>query len=76
VLAGSDTPEAVGLEDGDGLVAIEIVDLARDPAAAKAGAAPGDESAVVGNPLTKAAKKNVQAVRAQLEAVFDDVCGP
>lgn len=74
VLAGTDTPEAVGLEDGDGLVAIEIVDLARDPAAAKTATGPGgDESVVVGNPLTKAAKKNVQAVRAQLEAVFDDV---
>lgn len=65
MLTGDETAENVGLEEGDTLVAIEIVDLARD--AGKV------EEEVVGNPLTKAAKKNLQAVRTQVDAVLEDV---
>lgn len=65
VLTGDETAEHVGLEEGDTLVAVEIVDLARD-------AGKGEEE-VVGNPLTKAAKKNLQAVRSQVDAVLEDV---
>lgn len=67
VLGPDETADGVGLEEGDSLVAVEVVDLAREPGK-------GEDDAVTGNPLTKAAKKNLQAVKTQVEAVLDDVC--
>ncbi|CDZ98757.1 Taxilin family [Phaffia rhodozyma] len=66
VIGDEMTPDGIGLDDGDSILAIEVVDLASDR---------DDDGVptVPGNPLTKAAKKSLNALKSHLEDTFDSI---